>query len=452
MRIVSVNLNQRLGNSAARSRFKEWLSTQRPHLLVAQEPFKPAQLERPALDGYRLISTSSLISAWIADDLEWPTVIKHNERWHEIRFEGVAIHNVYLSPYSSKERRDLMLAMADAFEQAGRGPSVIVGDFNFAPRPEDGLFGNQASKFTKLPERLAFERLLQSWGLVDVMRPIDGSDSVFTFERVQQGELSRFRCDLGLVSATLLGSVAVTYDHRVRAKGEAFTDHSAIIVDLPTIELIASVGVVKSGSRTSVPRGNSSGEYVPISSEASHKTAIRRRAASQIARGLLGQGVLEKLGVRSILDFGCGYGEDVRSYRTAGFEAAGFDIEPGFGWSRPLGQEFDFVTLVFVVNVLPSIDDRLAAVNDAAQFLRGGGHILIAARSESAIAEAAKRGHWSTFNDGWISSPSKATFQKGISRAEIGWLLGASGLLIADCPLRLSSDVSWLVGRQPPDA
>jgi hypothetical protein len=39
--------------------------------------------------------------------------------------------------------------------------------------------------------------------------------------------------------------------------------------------------------------------------------------------------------------------------------------------------------------------------------------------------------------------------QKGVSTAEIAWLMGAIGFQIANCALRVSSDVSWLLGKRP---
>ena len=52
MRIISANLNQRLGNGMARARFESWLLVQAPDLLLAQEPFKPVNQTRP--DYHRL--------------------------------------------------------------------------------------------------------------------------------------------------------------------------------------------------------------------------------------------------------------------------------------------------------------------------------------------------------------------------------------------------------------
>lgn len=95
------------------------------------------------MSGYRLIGTSPLISCSIADQHENPGVIERCERWHVIRFKGLAVHNVYLSPHSSRERRDLLLAMAVAIEQFDETNHAVIGDFNLAPRPEDDVFGDQ---------------------------------------------------------------------------------------------------------------------------------------------------------------------------------------------------------------------------------------------------------------------------------------------------------------------
>ncbi|MCZ2077747.1 MAG: class I SAM-dependent methyltransferase [Bryobacterales bacterium] len=186
-----------------------------------------------------------------------------------------------------------------------------------------------------------------------------------------------------------------------------------------------------------------------VIAKASHKTAIKRKSPSQIARKLDKQGVLRSLAVHSILDFGCGYGADVEFYRSKGYEADGFDIEPRFGWTQVNERPYDLVTLVFVVNVLPRSEDRLSAARDAARHVRPGGHLLIAARSDLAIAAEARKGNWAPFNDGWISEPRKGTFQKGITLEELAWYADAIGFRSAECPLRLSSDVSWLLCRRP---
>jgi exonuclease III len=229
MRIVSANLNQRLGNPAARSRVGIWLGTKAPDLFLSQEPFKPSQQERPSIGGYRLVSTSPLISCWIAQRHPCPKVVEHSERWHEIRHNGVCAHNVYLSPNSSAERRALLNDLSNAIREAEANAMVITGDFNLAPRLEDGLFGDQPSTFTRPPERRAFEDLLASANLVDATCPSPGGNLEFTFERVRQGRPNRFRCDLALISSHISEAAAVKYDHSVRALPGA-PDRAGVVV------------------------------------------------------------------------------------------------------------------------------------------------------------------------------------------------------------------------------
>jgi len=101
----------------------------------------------------------------------------------------------------------------------------------------------------------------------------------------------------------LLPSASIAYDHSVRVGKSAFTDHSAIVVSLPDIS--ASTAEV-SKAETAVARPvEPPADTLTISPGDAHKTAIRRREASQIARALSEQDFLDRLGVQSILDVGC---------------------------------------------------------------------------------------------------------------------------------------------------
>ncbi len=443
MTIVSANMAQRLGNPAARQRFNQWLRLYAPNVLLTQEPFKPSQTSRPELSGYRLVGTSPQISAWVNKAGPTPEVIEHDDRWHEIRFAEYVIHNIYLSPYSARERRELLLELAETLRTRKDENSVILADFNLAPQPEDGLFGGELSKFTKAHERKALLTLLEAGALTDVTCPGEDESREFTFERVQRGLPIRFRCDLCLMSTSLAGASEVDYDHSVRSPQSGFTDHSAIVVRLPAQGCREPEPI--NAELTSLSSG------LPTRTEVCHvaaayKTAIRRTTASQIAHSIWEQGLLKKLSIRSIMDFGCGFGEDVNFYRERGLSCDGFDPAPTFGFSKSPESQFDMVTVVFVINVLPSKEDRIAALRSAANLVRHGGYMLIAARSKSAVTRAAERGTWTRTGDGWISSPAKNTFQKGISEGELGWLLAHACLEVTCCSLRLSSDVSWVLG------
>src|ERR1700693_4612138 len=91
----------------------------------------------------------------------------------------------------------------------------------------------------------------------------------------------------------------------------------------------------------------------------SSRTAMRRKAASPIARSLVKQGTLEKHAITTILDFGCGVGRDVLFYRASGFIASGYDPHEAFGWSKIPNEQFDFVSCLFVFNVIATPEERL---------------------------------------------------------------------------------------------
>ena len=107
------------------------------------------------------------------------------------------------------------------------------------------------------------------------------------------------------------------------------------------------------------------------------------------------------------------------------------------------------MTVVFVINVLPRLEDRLDAISGAAVYVKPGGYLLVAARSEAAIKTEAQKGHWTTFSDGFLSDARKPTFQKGISKDEIAWLFGKIGFPLAACRLKLDSATSYAISRRP---
>lgn len=394
-----------------------------------------------------MIHATPNVACWVSDSVAEPQVFAGSERWQKILLPGFVLHHLYLSPHSAKERRELLSVVA---ESASQGSHFFLGDFNLAPRPQDGLFDGRPSRFNSAAERKAFHDLLQIAGLVDATCPERDEEIQFTLERTQLGKPLRFRCDLALIPKAHLPSCEIRYDHAVRVGPEAFTDHSAVILRLDAESLPQhTADLTPNALRESGKERPRRTQPARDPAYAAHKTAIKRSAPSQIARELHEQDVLEQLKVKSLLDFGCGYGQDVRFYRDLGIDADGFDIEPRFGWTEVLDRKYDLVAAVFVVNVLPSTEDRLNAIRVASRYVRPGGYMLIAARSEKTVASEARKGQWERLGDGWISSPQKGTFQRGIRSEEIAWLLGAVGFQIAECKLRLSSDVSWLMGQRP---
>jgi SAM-dependent methyltransferase len=151
-----------------------------------------------------------------------------------------------------------------------------------------------------------------------------------------------------------------------------------------------------------------------------HATAKRRPPRGSAPARQLVPVICRARNVRRILDYGCGYGEDVALYRTQGYEAVGYDKYEHFpgATTAPTGR-FDLVTLAYVLNVLRSRDDRLDALGEAAQFLTPSGVLLAVARSVTEVGRAARQGAWPAHADGYWSDCSKRTFQHGLDGPEI---------------------------------
>lgn len=425
MLLASVNLNKRLGAAGARSNLAAWLREHRVKILLAQEAFKPIDRTPPTIGGFTFVGGDGGLATWISEDLLRPAVSSPRPWVQRVELEWLVVLQVHLDAYTGTNRTAQLTELAEMADAEQGRPLLICGDFNLAPRLEDGMFGDEPSAFTSEAERTALRHLMQSAGLVDTTA---GETPDFTFERVFSGKLSRFRCDLALLSDHLTATTTITADASVRTGAAAFTDHSALLAELPiTLEAAELDDVLfglgdLTGEDEAAPRARR--EYQP------HKTAMSRQTASPASRAVT-EHLTGPLGVRTVLDHGCGRGVDIAHYRAAGLDAEGFDPHPGFGWPRPDRGGFDLVTSMFVLNVLPDPWQRIQALKDAASFTRPGGHLVVVTRSPEEIAKAAADGGWPAHHDGFWSSESKGTFQRGIDPHEITNLARHAGLLPA---------------------
>ena len=173
-----------------------------------------------------------------------------------------------------------------------------------------------------------------------------------------------------------------------------------------------------------------SGDHAPSSSIKPHNTAIHRKRPSQPAANLISTGQLELWGVRSILDYGCGHGLDVRHLKALGYEAEGYDPHPEFKHTTHPVRQFDLVLVLYVLNVLSTEQERLDVLRGAARCMAAAGRMLVVARSVSEIERAAK--DWPRHNDGYLSNADRGMFQHGMTRQELIDLAAAASLRPAE--------------------
>lgn len=141
-----------------------------------------------------------------------------------------------------------------------------------------------------------------------------------------------------------------------------------------------------------------------------HKAAIRRTSLSKPAQLLLDTQLLPPGG--SILDYGCGHGDDVKRLLRKGFAASGWD--PHFFPKKPRDSA-QVVNLGYVLNVIATPAARTEVLTDA--FSLAENLLLVAVRSFS----DAKPDKGKPWGDGYVTS--LGTFQKYFDQTELkNWI------------------------------
>jgi len=139
---------------------------------------------------------------------------------------------------------------------------------------------------------------------------------------------------------------------------------------------------------------------------ARHRTALSRRSLSRPVALSIDSGVLTP--ERTILDFGCGRGTDVRHLQALGYQCKGWD--PAF-FPDAERQPADVVNLGYVVNVIERAEERAEVLRTAWSLARVA--LIVSARLTS--EENPFRG--CAYSDGVVTS--LGTFQKVYQQDEL---------------------------------
>ena len=118
----------------------------------------------------------------------------------------------------------------------------------------------------------------------------------------------------------------------------------------------------------------------------SHLTAISRKKLSRPCNYLKSQGLLQG----KILDYGCGRGQDCDILHSEGYDIRGYD--PHYRPVLPEGR-FDTIFCIYVLNVIPDVDERQEVVLSIRKKLKVDGEGYIAVRGK--VKEGfTSRGTW----------------------------------------------------------
>lgn len=136
-----------------------------------------------------------------------------------------------------------------------------------------------------------------------------------------------------------------------------------------------------------------------------HRTALQRYSMSAPMQALWRHGLLQG---RSVFDYGCGRGDDVRILEQLGVEAAGWD--PHFA-PKQTRREADVVNLGYVINVIEDLRERRDALLGAFKLTRKVLSVAALIGGRSAYEQHR------LFRDGVLTS--RNTFQKYFSQQEL---------------------------------
>ena len=140
---------------------------------------------------------------------------------------------------------------------------------------------------------------------------------------------------------------------------------------------------------------------------ARHRTAIGRNSLSAPMAALNAAGLLED-GV-SVLDYGCGRGDDVRALRAAGIDAVGWDLH--FAPDRSVLAPRHVVNLGFVLNVVEDPTERRDVLRRAFDLAERCLTVAVMLVGKGDVSGHRPHG------DGFLSS--RGTFQRYYTQAEL---------------------------------
>lgn len=114
----------------------------------------------------------------------------------------------------------------------------------------------------------------------------------------------------------------------------------------------------------------------------------------------------------SILDYGCGYGDDVKILKSMGYNIVGYDKY--LSSNENMSAIYDTITCNYMFNVIPDYDERLEALNNINNLLHNDGVLFVSVRypSEQKSIKSSVE-----YNDGLVTSID--TFQKFFTTEEL---------------------------------
>ncbi len=156
---------------------------------------------------------------------------------------GIRVHSVYVpngrgidDPHMDYKVEWLARLREQAAGWLAAGPTLLMGDWNIAPRDEDvwSMEFYEDKSHVSPRERAAFAAFLDA-GYVDVVRPLLPGPRVYTYWDYQQLRFQKgrgMRIDFILASPDLAPRVIGAAIDREERKGKGASDHAPVVIEL----------------------------------------------------------------------------------------------------------------------------------------------------------------------------------------------------------------------------
>lgn len=156
---------------------------------------------------------------------------------------GIRINSLYvpngrhlLDPHMDYKIEWLRRLRDETADWLTAGPTMLMGDWNIAPRDEDvwSMEFYEDKSHVSPRERAAFQAILDA-GYVDVVRPLLPGPKVYTYWDYQQLRFQKgrgMRIDFLLASPDVASRVTAAMIDRDERKGKGASDHAPVVVEV----------------------------------------------------------------------------------------------------------------------------------------------------------------------------------------------------------------------------
>jgi len=228
--ILVLNLKKRGRNRQVRSQVENMIHEHSVDLIFLQEAQSPRTSSEISFSGMEVVTSSTDLCVFARNGTENTIKVVLSTPFAVTVLVGrTAFTNVHLSPYSSSERTQQLEILREQLSNIFEDRHFVTGDFNLAPRSQDGMSNGRPSTWSGAKERKALASLMSALDLEDVLAK---SPPEYTIVREIGGNKITFRCDLLLAPASETSKLSAKYIHSTRTGPLSFTDHSGILADV----------------------------------------------------------------------------------------------------------------------------------------------------------------------------------------------------------------------------